>query len=227
MFRSMLLFVFIFLSSSAHSILIGFEYEGLIQEVGPGVSVPWGSFAGGRIVFETEGATKRQFNGQYELNANLAEFTFEVYRNSGKVLRHSISLDDGLSPELYVDVFNSSGQGLDTISYLGHTHSSFDSGPLVEVVFRLQVAGAGVLSSWDLPEYVPKFEDFTALRPELSAWRIDPHTGASTHIYTARELSFSEYPHSKIIPVPEPDGLLILSFSVFIYWSVSRRKKPI
>lgn len=73
---------------SANAALVGFEYSGLAHESSSALNIPWGSFAGGRIVYDTELIDSMVLDGnsstkeirRYLFSTPPAEFTFEIYK---------------------------------------------------------------------------------------------------------------------------------------------------
>jgi len=206
------------ISFNANAVLVGFEFSGLTKE--STLNVPWGSFAGGRIIYDTqslEDTINYTYTGNhkgYLFNAPPIEFTFEIYKNSNKDIRYALTAGqvENSSSDFEVRVYNNSGgTQLDSLNYTGYNAMSLMNvnGQPALTEFRLSLGGLSALTTSALPDYVPDLSVFTNSEPQIAAWAVDA-SGHKRHLFSVRDLTFNSIDPSELSAVPIPGSLLLM-----------------
>jgi len=213
-------------SFNANAMLVGFEFSGLSNE--STLNIPWGSFAGGRIIYDTQ-RVESTANGAFNFRTDPVEFTFEIYKNANKEILYALEAGqvDGTEPDFTVQVNNRNGNSSpDTLQYKGRNAMSLATrnGQTINTEFHLSLQGIGALSNSLLPEYVPDLSLFSNTTPQIAAWAADDVNGFSHHLFTVRELVFTPINPNELSAVPLPSSLLLMFSGMIALIGLQRKK---
>lgn len=226
--------VLFLITLNANAALVAFEFSGFTNESKSALNIPWGSFAGGRVVYDTESVFSTTTDGSgvgYLFNSAPAEFTFEIYKNSNKEIMYALAAGQvsGPLPDLDVKVFNSTGNsGFDSLRYIGNNAKSLVNinGQPTDTVFELALGGNSALLNSTLPDYIPDLTLFPSPQPEVVAWSINKTDGTKSHLFTIRNLSFIPIDTRNLSAVPLPGSFIFMLSGVVLLAGMFRSNNP-
>ena len=223
--KNLIAVIILFQPLCANATLVAFEFEGLAHESSAGAYVPWGSFAGGKLVYDTDDYYGKTQGGTYLFDAPPVEFTFEIYKSGDRDILYSLSADGlgGDYADFDIQVYNGSGNSaFDALNYTGRTSQSLATlnGNPLPTYFQLSLGGFGALNSSNIPDYVPDLALFDKNEPQIGAWAFDPVDRSIFHLFTVRNLTFTEISINDT-PVPLPGTISLLGIGSLMFLLVS------